>query len=193
MRALAAAVLAVLAALAGACGGTSAEEQARQSFGDYRQAEATRSEAEDELGRVFRDISRAAGERDRAGVLAAVGHGEEALATIYEALALEIAAAEALEGYEPTRVQGRQLKEALRQSRGGARLVDSQLEIASRDPFLDAAENAREIGRLSTESTRVSVPAAFARRRAVRAIALELGVEPPVDVMFDAPQTNPGG
>ena len=35
MRPLAATVLAFLAALAGACGGTSAEEQARQSFGDY--------------------------------------------------------------------------------------------------------------------------------------------------------------
>lgn len=192
MRALAAIALAVLATLAAACAGTSAEEQARASFGDYEQAEATRSEAEDALGRVFRDISRAAGGRDRAGVLVAVGDGKEALATIYEALALEIAAAEALEGYEPTRVLGHRLREALRRSRAGARLVESQLEIASRDPFLDAAENAREISRLSTESTRVSVPAAFARRRAVRAIALELGVEPPFDIMFDAPRTNPG-
>jgi hypothetical protein len=192
MRALAAVVLAVLAGLAGACGAASAKEQARQSFGDYQQAEETRSEAENALGRVFRDISRAAGGRDRAGALVAVGHGKEALATIYEALALEIATAEALEGYEPTRVQARRLEEALRRSRAGARLVESQLEIASRDPFLDAAENAREISRLSTESTRVSVPAAFARRRAVRAIALELGVEPPFDFMFDAPRTNPG-
>jgi len=193
MRSLAATVLAVLAALAGACGGTNAEEQARQSFGDYQRAEVTRGEAENALGRVFREISRAAGERDQAGVLAAVADGKEALATIYESLALEVAAAQALEGYQPTRVQGRRLREALHQSRAGARLVDSQLEIASRDPFLDAAENAREISRLSTESTRVSVPAAFARRRAVRAIALELGVEPPLDVMFDAPQTNPNG
>ena len=125
-------------------------------------------------------------------MLAAVGHGKEALATIYDSLALEIAAAVALEGYEPTRVQGRRLEQALRQSRAGARLVDSQLEIAGRDPFLDESKKVREISRLSTESTRVSVPAAFARRRAVRAIAVELGVEPPVDVMFDAPQTNPG-
>jgi hypothetical protein len=192
MRTLAATVLALLAALAGACGGASAEEQARQSFGDYRQADESRSEAEDALGRVFREISRAAGERDRAGVLAAVGHGKEALATIYDSLALEISAAEALEGYEPTRKHGRRLKEALRRTRAGARLVGSQLEIASRDPFLDESENAREISRLSMKSTRVSVPAAFARRRAVRAIAVTLGVEPPVDVIFDAPQTNPG-
>ena len=193
MRRGAAWVLAAVAVIAASCGGTSAAEEAREHFSDYRQAEEARSEAENALGRVFRDISRAAGERDRAGVLAAVSVGEEALATIDRSLASELAAAQALEGYEPTREEGRRLREALRQSRAGARIVGDQLEIAARDPFLDAAENAAAISRLSADSTRVSVPAALARRRAVRAIALTLGVEPPVDVMYDAPRQSPTG
>jgi hypothetical protein len=193
MRIVATATLVAVAMLGAACGGASREERAKEHFGEYRQAEEARSEAESVLGQVFRDISRAAGERDRAGVLAAVGLGEEALATIERTLATEIAAARALEDYEPTREDGRRLAEALRQTRAGARIVGDQLHIAARDPFLDAAENAAAISRLSAHSTRVSVPAALARRRAVRAIALTLGVDPPVDVMYDAPQANPAG
>lgn len=193
MRTVAAAVLAAVAVLGAACGGSSAEGEAKERFGDYRQAEEARSEAENALGQVFRDISRAAGERDQAGVLAAVGRGKQALATISESLEIEIAAAEELASYDPTREDGRRLERALRQSRAGVRLVDSQLGIAGRDPFLDDAANAREISRLSSESIRISVPAALTRRRAVRAIAIILGVEPPVDVIFDAPQTSPSG
>lgn len=193
MRVLTASVLAAAAVLASGCGGSDAEEQAKGHFADYRRAEESRSEAEHVLGRTFREISRAAGERDRAGVLAAVDLGEEALATIERSLAVEIAAARALEEYEPTRENGRRLAEALRQSRAGARIVGDQLRIAAHDPFLDTAENAAAISRLSADSTRVSVPAALARRRAVRAIALTLGVDPPVDVIFDAPQANPAG
>jgi hypothetical protein len=189
---VAAALLAAVGLLA-ACGASAAEERAKDSFGVYREAEATRTGAETALGRAFRDISSAAGARDRAGVIAAVGRGKHALATVYSSLELEIGAAEVLARYEPTREHGGRLRDALRRSRDGAKLVDRQLEIAARDPFLDLAVNEREVSRLSTESTRVSVPAAFARRRAVRAIALTLGVEPPVDVLFDAPQTNPGG
>jgi hypothetical protein len=189
---LAAALLAAVVLLA-ACGGSKAEERAKDSFGVYREAEATRAVAETALGHVFRDISNAAGVRDRAGVMAAVGRGKEALATIYSSLAIEIGAAEELARYEPTRKDGGRLRDALRRSRDGARLVDRQLEIASRDPFLDVDVNGREVSRLSSESVRVSVPAAFARRRAVRAIALTLGVEPPVDVIFDGPRANPGG
>jgi hypothetical protein len=189
---VATALLATIALLS-ACGGSKAEERAKDSFGVYREAEATRAGAESALDRVFRDISGAAGVRDRAGVMAAVGRGEQALADIYASLELEIGAAEALARYGPTRRDGGRLRDALRRSRDGAKLVDRQLEIASRDPFLDLDVNAREVSRLSSKSIRVSAPAAFARRRAVRAIALTLGVEPPVDVIFDAPQTNPAG
>jgi hypothetical protein len=190
MRVAAALVAAV--GLLSACGGSEAEERAKGSFGVYRTAEAARADAESALDRVFRDISGAAGARDRAGVMAAVGRGKQALADIYASLEIEIDAAEALARYRPTRREGTRLRDALRRSRDGAKLVDRQLDIASRDPFLDLDVNAREVSRLSTESIRVSVPAAFARRRAVRAIALTLGVEPPVDVIFDGPKTSPG-
>jgi hypothetical protein len=188
---IAASLLAAVGLLA-ACGGSTPEERAKDNFGVYRKAEATRADAESALGRVFRDISSAARVNDRAGLLAAVGRGKQSLATIYSALEVEIGAAKALARYEPTRRNGGRLRDALRRSRDGARLVDRQLEIASRDPFLDLDVNAREVGRLSSESVRVSVPAAFARRRAVRAIALTLGVEPPVDVIFDGPKSKSG-
>jgi hypothetical protein len=191
MRA-AAALLAAVGLLA-ACGGSTPEERAKENFGVYRKAEAARADAERALDRVFRDISSAARVNDRAGVLAAVGRGKEALATIYSALEVEIGAAKALARFEPTGKDGGRLRDALRRSRDGARLVDRQLEIASRDPFLDLDVNAREVSRLSSASVRVSVPAAFARRRAVRAIALTLGVEPPVDVIFDGPKSTSGG
>jgi hypothetical protein len=185
---LAATLLAAVALLA-ACGGSTSGEadRAKADFGVYRKAEGQRAEAENALNRAFRDISTAARTGDRAGVMAAVGHGKQALATIYSTLAVEVEAADALAGYEPTREHGSRLRDALRQSRAGAELVDRQLAIASRDPFLDVDANLAEIRRLSSESVRVSVPAALARRRAVRAIALELGVEPPVDVLFDVP------
>ena len=182
-------------ALVSACGGSSSadEERAKASFGVYRKAEERRDEAETALNRAFREISSAAGARDRAGVMAAVGHGEDAVETIYSTLALEIEAANALADYGPTGEHGNRLRNALRRSRTGAELVDRQLAIARRDPFLDDEANLREIRRLSSESVKVGVPAALARRRAVRAIALKLGVEPPVDVMFDLQRTTTTG
>jgi hypothetical protein len=185
MRLAAAAILAVAAILAGACGASSSEQRARDHFGGYREAQEARTEAESALRQVFQDIARAAGERDRAGVLAAAVRGKEALATIYASLAEEIAAADRLAGYGPTLEDGRRLRAALRQTRAGTKLVGRQLDIASRDPFLDVGAHEREISRLSFESRRISVPAALARRRAVRALATTLGVEPPLDVMFD--------
>jgi hypothetical protein len=124
-------------------------------------------------------------------VRAAVGRGKHALSEIDASLEIEIGSAEALAAYEPTRDDGRKLADALRRTRAGTKLVDRQLSIASRDPFLDTTANEREVGRLSSQITTTSVAAAFARRRAQRAIALALGVEPPLDVMYDVPQQSP--
>jgi hypothetical protein len=184
MRLAAAVTLAAAAVLAG-CGGSSPAQQAKGHFVRYREAQETRAEAEGELRKVFGDISSAATAQDQAGVLAAVERGKHALATIYTALDQEIAAAKGLAAYGRTEADGRRLRDALRQSRSSTKLVDRELAIASRDPFLEVTTNQREVSRLSSESTRISVPAAFARRRAVRAIATTLGVEPPVDVLFD--------
>ena len=183
-------VLLAVAALLTACGGSSSEgeESAKANFGIYRKAEEQRKDAESALNRAFRDISTAANARDRVSVMAAVDRGQAAMSTIYSTLAVELEAADALAGYEPTREHGERLHDALGRTREGAVLIDRQLDIAQRDPFLDEAENLEEIRRLSAESVKVSAPAAFARRRAVRAIALRLDVEPPFDVLFDSPK-----
>lgn len=180
---MAAAAFAVLA-LAG-CGGDSAGERARAQFEEYASADGERRDAELELNRAFRALSSAAGERDQAGVVAAVAQGRDAIAAIDRALDTELEAARGLAAYEPTSSDGQTLAEALGKMRGGVRLIERQLEIALLDPFLDADENETEVGRLSTQVTEVSVGAAFDRRRAARAIALALGVEPPFDSMFD--------
>ena len=191
MRLVAAVTLAAAALLAAACGGQSAEQHAKERFGAYVQAEQARGRAEDDLRRVFGELARSAGKRDQAGVRAAVGRGKHALSEIDASLEIEIGSAEALAAYEPTRDDGRKLADALRRTRAGTKLVDRQLSIASRDPFLDTTANEREVGRLSSQITTTSVAAAFARRRAQRAIALALGVEPPLDVMYDVPQQSP--
>jgi len=190
-----AAVLLTVAALLAACRGSSSAEQdrAKANFGVYTKAEAQRDDAEAALNRAFREISNGAGARDRAGVMAAVGRGEDAVQTIYSTLAVELEATNALAGYDPTHEHSARLRDALQRTRTGAELIQQQLTIARRDPFLDDDANLREIQRLSSESVRVSVPAALARRRAVRAIALQLGVEPPVDVMFDLPNVKTTG
>ena len=180
-----AAVAAVLAALA-ACGGESPEERAMAQFGEYAAAEAERGDAELELNRAFRALSAAAGERDRVGVIAAVARGRDAIASIDRSLALEVEAARGLAGYGPTEEDGRALADALDRIGEGVRLIDRQLEIALRDPFLDLAANKSEISRLAGELTEVSVQAAFDRRRATRSIARTLGVEPPFDSMYDS-------
>jgi hypothetical protein len=192
-----AALLLGAAALLAACGGSSSEgeQRAKASFGVYRKAEDQRKDAESALNHAFRDISKAANARDRVSALAAVDRGKEAISTVYSTLAVELDAADAIAAYEPTREHGERLRHALRRTREGASLIDRQLDIARRDPFLDDAANLDEIRRLSSQSVKVSAPAAFERRRAVRAIALKLGVEPPFDVLFDSPKptTTSGG
>jgi hypothetical protein len=188
MKAGVAAVLATLA-LAG-CGGDDAKETARAHFGNYAAAEVERSEAEGTLNRAFREISKAANERNRGAVVAAAKRGQAAATKIHGFLETELAAAVGLVGYGPAGEDARTLERALRQSREGLRVIQEELEIATRDPFLDEPDNAREISRLARQSLRLSVPAAFARRRATRAIALTLGVRPPFDTTFDAPSPS---
>lgn len=173
------------------CGGESGQSRALDHFDAYSAAEVDRSEAEENLNRAFREISRAARTRDREAVVAAARRGQEAAAVIRESLGVEIGAAEGLAGYEPTTGDGQRLGRALRQSREGLSRIERQLEIATRDPFLDEPRNAEAISRLSRESIRLSVSAAFARRDAAHAIALTLGVDPPFDSRFDL-ETTPG-
>lgn len=187
IHAAAAAAVAALSLGAAACGGGDPQERATAHFEAYRAAEQERSEAEAELRKAFGEIARGAGERDRVAVTAAAGRGREAAARIGELLDDEIEAAAAIAAYEPAAEHARALEQALRRSGIGLEAVEEQLAIALRDPFLDEPANERQVSRLSARSLDHSVPAAFARRRAARALALALDVEPPFDVMFDFP------
>lgn len=173
-----------------ACGGGDPQERARGHFEDYRVAEQERSEAEGELRRAFGEITRGAGDRDRLGVSAAAERGRHTASRIRELLGAQIEAAAAIAAYAPAAEQARALEAALRRSRVGLEAVEEQLAIALRDPFLDEPANERQVSRLSARSLDHSVPAAFARRHAARALALALDVEPPFDVMFDFPASE---
>lgn len=176
MRPLAAVAVAALSLAAAACGGDEGKEQARGEFEAYRAASTERTKAENELGKAFREIARAAGKRDRRGVTTAAKRGRTAAAKIDELLEAEIDAAAAMAEYEPAAKDARALIAALRRSGRGLKAVKEQLTIAARDPLLDEPENEEQVRRLSKQSLRLSVPAAFARRRAVTALARALGV-----------------
>ncbi len=64
-------------------------------------------------------------------------------------------------------------------------LIVRMLEIGRRDPLLEVTANQSEVNRLASEAATVSVDGEFARRRADRALALAIGVEPTFDVLFD--------
>ncbi len=189
----AAAAVAALALGAPACGGGDPQERARAHYEDYRVAERERSEAEAELRKSFGEIARGAAARDRVGVSAAAEHGRRTASQIRTLLDAEIEAAVAIAAYEPAAEHARALEAALRRSGAGLEAIEEQLAIALRDPFLDEPGNERRVSELSARSLDHSVPAAFARRRAARAVALALDVEPPFDVMFDFPAADSPG
>jgi hypothetical protein len=186
-HAAAAAAAAALSLGASACGGGDPQERARGHFEDYRAAEQQRSEAEAGLRKAFGEVARGAADRDRLGVSAAAERGLRSASQIRELLDAEIEAAAAIAAYEPAAKDARALEAALRRSGVGLEALAKQLTIALRDPFLDEPANERQVSRLSARSLDHSVPAAFARRHAARALALVLDVEPPFDVIFDFP------
>jgi hypothetical protein len=182
---LSAALPLVTVALFAACGGSGAAPKARGAFGDYLAYQADRGTAEAEFNRAFRTIATAADARDRGRLLAAARSARAAGARIHRALEQQLAAAAELAAYEPTRMEGRRLRRALRRSRDGLLLFEHQLAIAERDPFLDREANADEVRRLSRHALALSVAGAVERRRSVRALAEALKVEPPFDPLLD--------
>ena len=180
----AAVTVAVLAVAASACGGGGSAERARAHFGDYRVAQEERGRAEGALNQAFRELAQGT---ERASVVAAAERGRTTAARIRRLLDREIEAATAIAAYQPAREHAQALERALRRSGEGLRAVEEQLTIAIRDPFLDQPANANRVSRLSAKTVRLSVSGAVARRRTAHAVALALGVEPPVDVMFDFP------
>jgi hypothetical protein len=173
--------LAALAAglLASACGGSGHEEHARSLYNAYRAAEDSRTDAEEDLRLAFADISAAAQTLDREGVVAAATRGQEAVQTIDDLIAAELEAADGLAEIESTSAHGKQLSEGLELSRQSLALAAKELEIALDDPFLDTRK--KEVDDLARQSADLAVKGELAVRRADRALALALDLEPRLD------------
>jgi hypothetical protein len=191
MRIVGALLLLAFAALGlGGCGGDGDDEAAKKLYGVYRSTEDVRNEAESRLRTAFSDLAQAAGERDREGVLDAAEDGREAAVEIEGLLAKEIEAAEGLGEFARLEGDADRLKRGLERTRVGLELFDQQLRLAARDPFLDEPANAAEVSRLARRAARLSVDGEFAIRRADRALALALGIEPRFDLMLDRETTT---
>ena len=178
--------LLLLAALASGCGGDDTErDRARADYRAYRAAEDARTDVEHDLRRAVSSIGAAASERDRDGVIAAATRGQAAADEIHRLLARELDAAAELTSFEPTSGAGMRLAAGLQTTRRGLEAVESELAIAHEDPFLDNEQNVAEIRRLARQVVILSRDGELAIRRADRAIALELGLDPRPDSMLE--------
>ena len=181
------AALGALVVLAGglfaaACGSTDHEAHAQSLYNAYRTAEDSRTDAEEELRLAFRDIANAAQAQDRNAVLEAAQRGQDAVDKINDLITAELEAAQGLSEIDSVSAHGKQLSEGLRLTRSGLALIAKELTIALDDPFLETRK--KEIDDLATESADLAVKGELAIRRADRALALALGLEPRLDQMF---------
>jgi hypothetical protein len=172
-------VLALVLGVAVACGGGEGDTHAQHLYNAYRTAEDQRNQAESDLRQAFTDISLAASKEDRAGVLAAARRGKDAVAEIDRLLAAELEAANGLAAIDSVASTGKQLAQGLEQTKRGLALEAQELDIALADPFL--AERAEEVQRLARRSTEIAVQGELDIRRADRALAIALGIEPRPD------------
>lgn len=170
--------------LAAACGGESENARAIALYDTYRETEDTRNEAESRLRQAFTDISEAAAAEDRATVLRSARDGQAAAREIDRLLALEIGAAERLAELERFAEEAGKLEQGLRDSRESLGLFERQLAVALEDPFLEDEENAALISELALEGAELAVKGEEAVRRADRALAIALGIEPRLDQIF---------
>jgi hypothetical protein len=171
-----------LALATAACGGSDHESHAQSLYRAYRAAEDMRDEAEGRLRQAFADISTAAHKEDSDAVLAAAERGQEAAAETDRLLSAELEAANGLAEIDLTAAQAKRLADGLEASRQSLALVVKELEIAVDDPIL--AERADEVNDLAKRSADLAVEGELAIRRADRALALALGLEPRLDQMF---------
>lgn len=180
----------ILALVAGGCGPTDDNERARDLYRTYRSAEDERDGAEARLRRAFGDISAAAASGDRDSSLAAVERGRAAVADIDRLLDRELEAALGLEAYEDVFREATRLQQGIRTTRASLRLFSRELEIAAQDPFLEDKTNVDEIRRLARRAAKLAVTGELEIRRADRAIAVALGLEPRLDRGLDAETTT---
>ena len=177
-----AALVVLLSGLASACGGSGHGEHAQSLYNAYRTAEDARTDAEEDLRQAFADISSAAQKLDRAGVMAAAQRGQDAVQKIDDLITAELEVADGLAEIESTAAHAKQLSEGLQLSRDSLALVAKELEIALDDPFLETRK--KELDTLAKQSADLAVKGELEIRRADRALALALGLEPRLDQMF---------
>lgn len=190
MRLSTALLIAVLSLAAAGCGGTDDNERARDLYRAYRSAEDERDAAEARLRRAFADIAGAAEGRDRDSSLAAVERGRLAAAEIDGLLGRELEAARGLEAFENVSREATRLRQGIGTTRASLRLFSQELDIAALDPFLGDKVNADEIRRLARRAAKLAVTGELEIRRADRAIAIALGLEPRLDRGLDAETTT---
>jgi hypothetical protein len=181
---------AALAALAlvlavGGCGGNGDDEPGRELYREYRAAEDDRHEHETALTQAFRDLAVATERKDRAAALAAVASGEEAADAIEAVLARELQTAGTMRERKELSSEARRLERGLEKSREALGLIRKQLAIAQRDPFLERRGNAREVRSLAGRSADLSIEGELLVRRADRALARAVGVEPRSDPFLE--------
>ena len=192
MRRVAVAAALAVAALSG-CGGSGGAAdppEGRELYGAYRAAEDRRDDAEGRLRVAFADIAAAAEQGDREGVLAAAERGRDAAADTQELLEEELDAARRLQEIDALERDARRLESGLETTAAGLALFVQELEIAARDPFLEEEENRREVRRLARRGGQLSADGESDVRRADRALAEALGIEPRPDRDLDAPTTT---
>jgi hypothetical protein len=165
--------------LAMGCGGGDGDSHAVHLYNAYRTAEDQRDDAESQLRQSFSDISAAAQAEDRQAVLDAAHQGQRAAEESDRLIAAELEAAEGLSEIDQVSADGKRLAEGLRQTRQSLALTKQELTIALADPFL--LERADEVQSLARRSTRLAVQGELGIRRADRAIAVALGLEPRPD------------
>ena len=99
-------------------------------------------------------------------------------------------AAEGLERIDGLEENAGRVKRGLETTGHGVAQFARELEIALQDPFLEDTENATRISSLSKRATDLSTKGELLVRRADRALALALGLEPRADAVLDAPTTT---
>jgi hypothetical protein len=182
----------VVVLVAGACG-RGEDEADRDLYRAYRAAEDDRDGHEAELRQAFLDIAAAAERDDRDSALAAVANGEEAAGEIDAVLADELETAGAMREREGLSSEAGRLERGLLTTREALGLIRRQLAIAERDPFLERPRNAREVRSLAGRAADLSVEGELLVRRADRALAREVGIEPRSDPFLDEEEREPAG
>jgi len=137
------ALVVAIVALVSACGDGGGDPHAEHLYNAYRTAEDQRTEAESRLRQAFSDISLAASQEDRAGVLAAANRGRDAAAEIDRLFSAELEAANGLSRIETVAAEGKRLAKGIELTRHGLDLEAKELDIALKDPFLATRADAR--------------------------------------------------